>query len=164
MNRIAAPLLSALLLSACASSLPPDFIYETSLRGEQGLPGRAQRLDSAKILLAESGAMDPKAELQTALPGAEVDVKRWGLKYFGKDWARYQVVLDADIKRPNDKGGDTRTKCREASTETPVGAPTLDKLLANDGAEFTRQMKGLIAGCLAKQRNGLSQLVLNSGD
>ena len=147
MNRIAAPLLSVLLLSACASSLPPDFIYETSLRGEQGLPGRAQRLDSAKILLAESGVNDPEVTLQAALPDADIKVKRWGLKYFGKDWTRYQVVFDADIKR-----GDEITKCRESSTDGPVGAPLLDDLLADDGAEFSQQMEGLIAVCVAKQR------------
>ena len=151
MNRVFTLLLSALFLSgflsACATSLPPDFIYETSLRGEQGLPGRAQRLKSAKTLLAESGAKDPEIALQAALPDAEVKVKRWGVKYFGKDWARYQVVLDADIKR-----GDIKTKCRESSTEGPVGAPVLDELLANDGAEFLRQMEGLIAGCVAKAK------------
>jgi len=134
-------------VSGCASNLPSNFIYETSLRGEQGLPGRAQRLKSAKTLLAESGAKDPEVALQAALPDADIKVKRWGVKYFGKDWARYQVVLDADIK-----GGDTRTKCREASTESPVGAPLLDEFLANDGAEFLRQMEVLIAGCVTKHK------------
>jgi len=133
----------SVLASGCASSLPSNFVYETSLRGEQGLPGRAQRLNSAKTLLAESGAKDPEIALQAALPDAEVKVKRWGVKYFGKDWARYQVVLDADIKR-----GDNKTKCRESSTEEPVGAPLLDELLANDGAEFTRQMESLAEKCI----------------
>jgi len=119
------PALAALFLCACASSIPSNFIYETSLRGEQGLPGRAARLDSAKTLLVESGAKDPEIALQTALPDAEIDVKRWGLKYFGKDWTRYQVVLDANIKRPNMKGGKEKTRCRETSTEGPVGAPLL---------------------------------------
>jgi len=137
----------SVLASGCASSLPSNFVYETSLRGEQGLPGRAQRLNSAKTLLAESGAKDPEIALQAALPDAEVKVKRWGVKYFGKDWARYQVVLDADIKR-----GDNKTKCRESSTDGPVGAPLLDDLLADKGAEFSQQMEGLIAGCVAKQR------------
>ena len=116
------------------------------------MPGRAQRLNSAKTLLAESGAKDPEIALQAALPDAEVKVKRWGLKYFGKDWARYQVVLHADIKHPIIKGGDSKTKCRESSTEGPVGAPVLDELLANDGAGFLRQMEGLIAGCVAKAK------------
>jgi len=89
--------------------------------------------------------MDPEAALQAALPDAEIDMKRWGLKYFGKDWTRYQVVLDANIER-----GDEKTKCRGVSTETPVGAPLLDELQANDGAEFARQMEGLITGCLTQ--------------
>ena len=135
----------SVLASGCASSLPSNFVYETSLRGEQGLPGRAERLASAKTLLAESGAVDPEEVLQAELPDADISVKRWGLQYFGSDWTRYKVVLDANVKR-----GKVTTRCRESSTETPVGAPLLDELLTNDGAEFERLMDGLIAACLVK--------------
>jgi len=109
------------------------------------LPGRAERLDSAESFLDKSKVLDPESALKAALPDAEIKLKRWGLRYFGSDWARYVVVLDADIDM-----GETKTRCREASKETPVGAPTLDELLADDGAEFGRQMEGLIAACLAK--------------
>ena len=135
----------SVLLSACASSVPSNFLYQTSLRGEQGLPGRAERLDAAESFLDKSKVLDPESALKAALPDAEIKLKRWGLRYFGSDWARYVVVLDADIDM-----GETKTRCREASKETPVGAPTLDELLADDGAEFGRQMEGLIAACLAK--------------
>ena len=135
--------IGTLILTGCASSVPSNFLYKTSLRGEQGFPGRWERLASASDLLAKSERQNPQMALQSALPDAEVKVKRWGLTYFGKDWERYQVVLDADIKR-----GEEKVKCRETSTETPVGAPSLNALLANDGAEFTRQMEALIEACL----------------
>jgi len=154
LNRVFALLLSGIFLSACASSVPSNFLYQTSLRGEQGFPGRSQRLDSATALLAKGGAVDPQAALQAALPNAEIKVKRWGLKYFGKDWQRYRVVLDADILRANAPAAETKTRCRETSAETPVGAPTLGTLLANDGEEFWQQMQGLIESCLAKQSAG----------
>lgn len=79
-------------------------------------------------------------------------MKRWGLKYFGKDWERYQVVLDADIKV-----GKETVKCKEVSTETPVGAPTLNELLANEGVEFTRQMQALISACIASTGGAQSE-------
>jgi len=136
---------TSIFLSACAGGVPSNFIYETSLRGEQGFPGRAARLESAKSLLAKSGAADPKTALQAALPDADIKVKRWGLKYFGKDWTRYQLMLDADIEQ-----GDIKIRCREVSSETPVGAPVLDEILANDGVEFGRQLEALIETCVAK--------------
>ena len=97
--------------------------------------------------LDKPNVMDPEASLQAALPGAEVKVKRWGLKYFGKDWARYQILLDADVEH-----GDEKTKCREVSTEGPVGAPTLDEVLANDGAEYAQALEDLIANCVSNTK------------
>jgi len=147
------------VLTACATSLPSNFVYETSLRGEQGWPGRAQRLDSAKTLLTQSGAMDPKAALQAALPDAEVKVKRWGLEYFGDDWARYKVVLDADIKQSDDK-----IRCRETSAETSENAFLLDELLENDGAEFVRQMEAVVAGCVTKASAATKNAAISTVD
>jgi len=135
--------LAGLSLSACASSLPPNFVYETSLRGEQGLPGRAERLNSAESLLEGGVVQDPTEALQAAFPDADVKVKRWGLRYFSSNWARYQIVLDADIEED-----DVKTRCREVSTDTPVGAPTLEKALADNGAETQRHLETLVRACI----------------
>jgi len=109
-----------LALAACVSSIPSNFHYETSVRGERGLEGTFQRQALVTELL-----------------------DKWGLKYFSKDWVRYQVILEADIK---DDGADV--KCREVSTETPVGAPTLKELLANDGMELQAELTKLISVCV----------------
>ena len=140
-------IMTVFALMGCASSISSNFIYETSLRGEKGWPGRAERLDSMQSFLDKPNVMDPEAALRAALPEAEVNVKRWGLKYFGKDWTRYQILLDVDIER-----GDEKTKCREVSTEGPVGAPTLDEVLANDGAEFAQALEDLIAICVSNTK------------
>lgn len=132
-------------LTACASSIPSNFEYETSLRGEQGFIGRSDRIASAESILGGGVVTDPVLALRAALPDAEVKVRTWGLRYFGENWARYQVVMDADISRVDDK-----IKCREVSTDTPVGAPTLKELTADDGAELQRQLDGLVAACVLK--------------
>jgi len=86
---------------------------------------------------------NPKDAFEQALPEADISLRKWGLKYFSKDWVRYQVILEADIK---DDGADV--KCREVSTETPVGAPTLKELLANDGMELQAELTKLISACV----------------
>lgn len=145
LNKFALSIL-AFAVSGCATkSVPSNFIYETSLRGEQGFVGRAGRLDAASSLLSAGVVVDPAAALKTALPDAKIDVKRWGLKYFGSNWSRYQIVLDANIQQ-----GDAKTKCRMKSPETPVGASTLPELRANDGADLQNQLSALVTACAAK--------------
>ena len=136
-------LVAVLVLVCCASSLPSNFEYKTSLRGEQGFLGRVDSVKSAESLLAAGVVIDPALALRAALPDADVKVRQWGLRYFDADWTRYQVVLDADIGT-----GKTRTKCREVSSDGPVGAPTLRELRANDGAELQKQLKALVTACL----------------
>ena len=135
------------LLSACAifKPLPQGYIYWTSLRGQQGIPGDASRVAAARNLLRVSAVKEPKAVLEAALPDKKVKVREWGVRYFDKDWTRYQVVLDAEIGT-----GKSKVKCREASTEGPVGAPVLKEVLANDGALFKAQLEGLVAACVKK--------------
>lgn len=139
-------LLAVYPLVGCAtSSVPSNFIYETSLRGEQGLIGRSERLDAASSLLEAGGVNDPQTPLRKALPNATVDVKQWGVKYFSSNWARYQTVLEANIEL-----ADQTVKCRLKSPETPVGAPTLQQLRAHDGAELERRLNDLVTACLAE--------------
>lgn len=132
-------------LTACASAVPSNFEYKSAVRGERGFAGTAGRVDAVTALLNGGVVTDPAATLQSALPDAEVTVRKWGLRYFGADWARYQVVLDADITR-----GDTTRRCRKVSTETPVGAPTLNELTAKSGTEFQRHLDQLVAACVRK--------------
>ena len=79
------------------------------------------------------------------MPEYDVVVKRWGLKYFGSDWSRYQTVLDVNVK-----DGDETIKCRLATPEKHDAAPTLDALRANKGAELQRQLDELVKACTAK--------------
>ena len=138
--------LSAILLSGCAtSSGPSNFVYETSLRDEQGFIGAGNRKASEKALLGGGVVMDPQTSLQAALPAAKVKVRRWGLVYLSKNWKRYQAVLDADITRDGKK-----TKCRLTSPETRVGAPTLPQMRANDGEELQRRLSELVKSCAAQ--------------
>ena len=147
-NRAALIWVGALVLTACASSVPSNFQYDTSLRGEQGFVGRADKISAAEALLDAGVVTDPEIALQAALPNSEIDIRTWGLRYFKSDWIRYQVVLDANIER-----GDMKIKCREVSTETPVGAPTLKELRANDGAALQAQLNKLVAACVAEVTN-----------
>lgn len=132
-----------LALAACVSSIPSNFHYETSVRGERGLEGTFQRQALVTELLDAGVVKNPKDAFEQALPEADISLRKWGLKYFSKDWVRYQVILEADIK---DDGADV--KCREVSTETPVGAPTLKELLANDGMELQAELTKLISACV----------------
>lgn len=136
----------AFVLTACASTAPSNFTFETSVRGEQGFIGLPDKISAAEAILDAGVVKDPALALRAALPKADVKVRQWGLKYFGADWVRYQVVLDADITQ-----GDDTIKCREVSTETPVGAPTLNELTVNDGAELQRQLESLVQACVAQQ-------------
>lgn len=136
-------LCTAFALSSCASSIPANFHYETSVRGEQGLEGTFKRQARVKALLEAGVVQPPKTALEQALPGADISVRKWGLTYFSKDWVRYQVMLEADIK-----GDDDTIKCQEVSTETPVGAPTLKELLSNDGAGLQAELTKLISACV----------------
>ncbi len=136
---------ASVLLMACANSIPPSFQYETSVRGERGLEGTFGRQKVVTALLEAGVVKDPEIALQQALPGADISVRKWGLRYFPKDWVRYQVMLNADIS-----DGDEFVKCRGVSTEGPVGAPTLPELLANDGAQLQQELDGLITACLAQ--------------
>jgi len=136
----------AISLMACVtSSLPSNFVYETSLRNEQGFIGAANRKASADALLSGGVVIDPNESLKSSLPDAEVKVRRWGLVYLSKNWKRYQAVLDADIIQNNQK-----TKCRLAWPETLDAAPTLPEMRANNGAVLQRELEGLVAACLAK--------------
>jgi len=133
----------ALSLTACASSIQPNFHYETSVRGERGVEGTFQRQARVKELLDAGVVKNPKDALEQALPDADISLRKWGLTYFSMDWVRYQVILEADIRR-----GDDVIKCRDVSTETPVGAPTLKELLANDGTVLQAELTKLISACV----------------
>ena len=135
-------------LSACASSVPSNFVYDTSLRGEQGWIGAASRKSSAAALLNGGVVNDPNESLANELPDAEVKVRRWGLVYLSKNWKRYQVVLDADISQRDKQ----TVKCRLVSPEKLSDAPTLPELRANEGAEVQRRLAELVTACAAKQR------------
>lgn len=149
---IAGNLLSSLFVAAfltsCASSLPSNFEYKSSVRGERGLEGVIGREKVVSSLFEAGVVKDPAIAFAEALPDSNVNVRKWGLRYFGSDWVRYQVRLDADILR-----GDEHVKCREVSTEDPVGAPTLPELLADDGLKFQRELENLIAACLAQVKD-----------
>ena len=135
----------ATALSACATlkSIPNNFLYDTSLRGEQGFPGRAERVTAAEALLEGGVVVDPAPVLKAALPDKAIKLRQWGLRYFNTDWTRYQVILDADIGT-----GKTRVKCRGVSSDTPVGAPTLKELKANNGALLQDYLSGLVQACI----------------
>jgi hypothetical protein len=133
-----------LVLTACATySVPKSFLYETSVRGEQGWQGSGTRAKAAASLV-EAGVVTPPADaLQTAFPTADIKVRRWGLSYFAKDWTRYQVVMEADIQR-----GDKTEKCRMRAPETPVGAMTLKEVRAENGMAFQLELQALISACI----------------
>jgi len=133
----------AVSLNGCASSIPHSFHYETSVRGERGLEGTFKRQAQVKSLLEAGVVENPKVALEQALPRADISVRKWGLNYFAKDWVRYQVVLEADIKREDDA-----IKCRNVSSDSPVGAPTLKELLVNDGADLQAELTKLISACV----------------
>lgn len=139
---------AALGLAACASSVPSNFSYETSVRSQQGFIGQPDKISAAESLLNAGVVTDPILALEAALPDADIKVRNWGLRYFGSNWSRYQVVLDADIRR-----GDSKVKCREVSTKTPVGAPTLNEILADGGVEMQRQLQRLVADCLLQSND-----------
>lgn len=145
---MAATLFASVALTSCASSMPSNFEYKSSIRGERGLEGMMGREKVVSSLFEAGVVKDPTAALTQALPESDVDVRKWGLRYFGSDWVRYQVRLDADILR-----GETIVKCREVSTESPVGAPTLPELLADDGLKLQQELEELIATCLAQVRD-----------
>lgn len=128
---------------ACASSFPSNFEYTTSLRGEQGFIGLGERTAAGQALLDGGVVTDPALALRAAFPDAEVKLRKWGLRYFDKNWSRYQLVLEADILRGADK-----IKCREVSPDTPVGAPTLTELTQNKGAELQRGLEALTQACI----------------
>lgn len=137
--------MAVVAVTACASSLPPNFEYKTSLRGEQGFIGTSQRVNSAESILSGGLVTDPALALRTALPDANVTVRKWGLRYFDSDWARYQIVLDVDVERGKDA-----IKCREVSSVDPAGAPTLTELTAGNGIELQRQLDTLVAACVGQ--------------
>lgn len=145
LNRVCLIFAAGVCLTGCASSGPSNFVYETSLRTEQGFIGSADRKASAEALLSGGVVMDPNQSLQAALPDAEVKVRRWGLVYQSKNWKRYQAVLDADVTRDGEK-----IKCRMRSPDTLTGAPTLPEMRANNGAELQRRLSELVADCAAK--------------
>ena len=137
---------AVLSLSACASnSIPKGFIYETSERGQQNWYGAKARVRASEDLLSSGVIKDPTAELDAALPEVQIDIRRWGVRYFPKNWKRYQVILDADISRD-----DETIKCRMVAPETPVGALTLKQVHANGGAAVQNSLEDLIKACVAK--------------
>ncbi len=138
----------ALALGACASSsIPKTFVYETSVRGEQAFVGSFAKGKSVQSLLAGGVVTDPTAALEAALPDGDIKLRRWGVVYFASNWERYQVILDADIRRD-----DETIKCREGFPETPVGALTLNEVRANDGAALQQRLNVLVEACAAKAR------------
>lgn len=139
-----------ILLTACASTSVPDgFLYETSVRGEQGWQGASARAKAAESLTKAGVVVHPAAALQRALPSAEVKVKRWGVSYFGADWTRYQVKLDADVTQ----AGRTN-KCRMRAPDTPVGAMSLKEIRADDGAALQQALQELVSACVAQVKAG----------
>ena len=114
--------------------------------------GGGDRRAAAENLLKAGVVQDPATALQNGASNKNVEIRRWGLRYFPKNWARYQVVLEADIGE-----GKPKTRCRDVSTETPTGAPTLPELLMGDGIRLQRELETLVARCLAKQANPNSQ-------
>lgn len=138
-------------LSGCASSIPDKFIYETSLRGQQSWIGAGARRAAAEDLLAQGVVTDPKLALDAALPNAEVERGAWGLRYFAKNWTRYQTVLRADVT----KDGDI-TKCRLVDPGTVADAPLLSELTAQGGAELQARLTRLVGLCVDQVLNPAS--------
>lgn len=137
---------SCLVLTACATSdVPSNFVYDTSLRNEQGWIGASNRTASAETLLSGGVVTDPTLALQAALPEADIRLKRWGMAYFSKDWKAYQAVLDADIRRD----GET-VKCRMRSPEDHEAAPSPTEMRADNGAVLQRRLTKLVQACAAK--------------
>ena len=128
--------------------MPSSFHYETSVRGERGLEGTFQRQARVTELLEAGVVKNPKDALEQALLGADISLRKWGLQYFSKDWVRYQVILEADIKHD-----DGTIKCRQVSTETPVGAPKLKELLGNDGTQLQAELTKLVYACVNQVRD-----------
>lgn len=152
LSKLAAHLIATALLasgvSGCASSLPDKFIYETSLRGQQSWMGAGGRRAAAEDLLAQGVVMDPKLALDAALPDAEVERGAWGLRYFAKNWNRYQTVLHADVSRNGNI-----TKCRLVDPETVEDAPLLAELTAQGGAELQARLTHLVGRCVDQVLN-----------
>ena len=109
------------------------------------MEGYFGRTKAVKSLMDAGRVTDPSIQMRAALPDADIKVSRWGLRYFPADWERYQVVFDAKIMR-----GETKTRCRETSTQGPVGAPTLNELLSDDGGLLQQELTKLAATCAAK--------------
>ncbi len=84
----------------------------------------------------------PQAALETALPNAAVDLRKWGVSYFDRDWTRYRVLLEADIQ--TDK---QTVKCRLSEPDTVKDAPLLREFEANDGALIQSRLNKLVATC-----------------
>jgi len=134
---------SILSLSACATAqLPDGFVYESSLRGQQGWYGAGERRAEAADLLASGVVTSPQEALEHALPDAEVNLQQWGVTYFQSDWTRYRLILKADVTRD----GET-TKCRLSHPETVKDAPLLRELTANGGEELQAGLERLVTAC-----------------
>lgn len=155
---MANPLNKALLffavccLAGCASAdLPDDFVYETSLRGQQGWYGGKARDSAAARLLSKGAVTSPEPIMETALPLAEINLKEWGVRYFDEDWTRYRVVLLVDVKQ-----GDQKTRCRLSEPESVKDAPLLRELHADDGALIQKSLETLVATCTHAVLNPMS--------
>lgn len=145
--------LFSLSLTACGTMgqsktvYPSNFVYETSLRAEQGWLGISAKDEAMAFIFNKGVVKDPKVALKSALPEAQINLRKWGLRYFSDDWYRYQVVLDADIKH-----GEDTIRCREVSTDGPVGAPTLKELTADGAVELQRSLQELVGACLLRSQ------------
>lgn len=135
--------LVAMFLTSCASAAPSNFEYKSAVRGERGLEGMIGREKVVASLFEGGVVKDPAIALKQVLPNSDIKVRKWGLRYFGSDWVRYQVFVDADISH-----GDKSVKCREVSTEGPVGAPSLPELLADHGQPLQQELEKLVAACV----------------
>lgn len=132
-----------LSVNACATvDLPDEFLYETSLRGQQSWYGAGERRAAGAELLAAGVVTSPQQALETALPNAEIELRQWGITYFQKDWARYRTVLEADVTQDG-----TTTKCRLSTPETAEDAPRLEDLRAEGGVAVQAALERLVARC-----------------
>jgi len=84
----------------------------------------------------------PQAALETALPNAAVDLRKWGVSYFDRDWTRYRVLLEADIQTNKQT-----VKCRLSEPETVEDAPLLRELEADGGRLVQDSLNKLVATC-----------------
>lgn len=85
----------------------------------------------------------PQAAFETVLPNAEINLRQWGVSYFNKDWTRYRVLVEADIRQ-----NEETVKCRLSEPENIEDAPLLRELEADGGELFQKSLNILVAACV----------------